>query len=72
VCGTGQSVRGTHARRRADNEQADDPALWMQPGGWLAGFRKELQDALLAELDVRLQPTVGLIEAFSNEATRYK
>jgi hypothetical protein len=61
-----------HRERRADNEQADDPALWMQPGGWLAGFRKELQDALLAELDVRLQPTVGLIEAFSNEATRYK
>jgi hypothetical protein len=50
-----------------DNEQPDDPALWMQPGGWLANFCRELQGVLLAELDLRLQPTVGLIEALSNE-----
>lgn len=30
-------------------------------------FSKELQEVLLAELDVRLEPVVGLIEAFSNE-----
>ena len=34
----------------------------------LADFGKELEMVLLAELDLRLQPTVGLIEALSNEA----
>ncbi|MEO7953018.1 MAG: DUF3348 domain-containing protein, partial [Polaromonas sp.] len=47
--------------------QTDDPATWLQPGAWLAGFRDELLAVLLAELDVRLQPVMGLIEAFSNE-----
>lgn len=53
----------THRRAVADTPQADAPQLWMQPGGWLATFQKDLQDVLLAELDLRLQPTVGLIEA---------
>jgi hypothetical protein len=57
-----------HRQTLVDTRQADDPAQWMQPAGWLAGFRKELQFVLLAELDVRLQPAMGLIEAFSNEA----
>ena len=37
-------------------------------GAGLADFGKELTMVLLAELDLRLQPTVGLIEALSNEA----
>lgn len=61
-----------HRQMLVDAGQADDPALWLQPGGWLAGFRKDLQGALLAELDVRLQPAMGLIEAFSNEASEHK
>ncbi len=35
----------------------------MKPTGWLAGYCKELQGVLLAELDLRLQPCVGLLEA---------
>lgn len=62
----------THRQRLADSGQADDPARWMQPGGWLADFCRDLQGVLLAELDVRLQPATGLIEAFSNEANRHK
>ncbi|TXT39766.1 MAG: hypothetical protein FD135_1871 [Comamonadaceae bacterium] len=46
-----------------------------QPGGWLARFGHELQTVLLAELDVRLQPTVGLLEAlnphFDQEKTHH-
>jgi len=42
---------------------ADDPGRWMQPGGWLALFRGEMQAILLAELDLRLQPVAGLITA---------
>lgn len=61
-----------HQQTLADAQDADNPDLWMQPGGWLAGFCKELQGVLLAELDVRLQPIVGLIEAISNEANKQK
>lgn len=53
-------------------QQADDPAMWMQAPGWLARFCNELQTVLLAELDVRLQPTVGLIEAFNNKITPHQ
>ncbi len=38
--------------------------------GWLDVFRKELQEVLLAEMNVRLQPVVGLMEAFSNEVKK--
>ncbi len=38
-------------------------ADWMQPGGWLATFRGELLALLEAELELRLQPVTGLMEA---------
>jgi hypothetical protein len=38
--------------------------------GWLAAFGQEWQEALLAEMNVRLQPVVGLMEAFSNEVKK--
>ncbi len=51
-------------------QPADDkPALWMKPGAWLARFCTELQTVLLAELDLRLQPAVGLLEALHNQTT---
>lgn len=56
-----------HQQWLTDARQDDHPALWMKPGAWLARFCHELQTVLLAELDVRLQPTLGLIEAFENE-----
>nr|MBL8410417.1 DUF3348 domain-containing protein [Dechloromonas sp.] len=49
--------------------ETDDPALWMQPEGWLAGYCGEMQAVLLAELDVRLQPVAGLVEALGKEVT---
>lgn len=48
----------------------DDAALWRQPGGWLHAFGQALNEVLLAELDVRLQPVTGLIEAFNNEVNK--
>ncbi|MDO8719741.1 MAG: DUF3348 domain-containing protein [Polaromonas sp.] len=53
-------------------QRQDDPALWPQAGGWLDVFGKELEEVLLAELEFRLQPVVGLIEAFSNEVKKYQ
>jgi hypothetical protein len=61
-------LASAHRQRLAAAGQPDDPARWGAPGGWLADFGKELVMVLLAELDLRLQPTVGLIEALSNEA----
>jgi hypothetical protein len=57
-----------HQQRLADTRQADDPAGWMKAGGWLARFCKDLQMLLLAEVELRLQPTMGLIEAFKQDS----
>lgn len=46
---------------------ADNPAAWMQPGGWLAGFCQTLQTLLLAEAELRLQPSAGLLDAFNQQ-----
>jgi len=34
---------------------------------WIATFQQEMQQVLLAELEVRLQPVIGLIEALNEE-----
>lgn len=59
----------THQQALLDTGQTDKPAAWMKEGAWLTRFCDELQTVLLAELDVRLQPTVGLIEALQHEKT---
>jgi hypothetical protein len=56
-----------HQQRLAETGQADNPTNWVQKEGWLARFRHDVQTLLLAELDLRLQPTVGLIEAFKQD-----
>jgi hypothetical protein len=43
------------------------PLLWLQAGGWLAQFYSEMQCLLLAELDLRLLPVLGLLEALNDE-----
>jgi hypothetical protein len=40
------------------------------PGPWLAEFRRDMQRLLLAELDLRLQPAVGLLEALHHAVTK--
>ncbi len=64
-----QYLREQHLHDIADKKD-DDPELWLQPDGWLAQFYQEMQSLLLAELDVRLQPVVGLIEALDEEVDR--
>jgi len=59
-----------HQAARGETPVADDPAQWMQPGGWLAAYCRDMQAVLLAELDLRLEPVAGLIEALGNDATR--
>ncbi|NVO05759.1 MAG: DUF3348 domain-containing protein [Rhodoferax sp.] len=65
-----KQLRQAHLERLEATQEADQPERWMQPGGWLAGFCQELQSVLLAELDLRLQPSLGLLEALNQETRR--
>jgi hypothetical protein len=40
------------------------------PSSWLMPLRQTLRQALLAELDTRLQPALGLLEALTSFATQ--
>ncbi|EJE53429.1 Protein of unknown function (DUF3348) [Acidovorax sp. CF316] len=63
-------LRKAHQARVQASGQADDPLRWRQAGGWLAGFEQDLQALLLAEMQVRMQPIMGLLEAARNENRR--
>lgn len=56
-----------HQQALQASGQADEPQRWRQPGGWLWLFEQDLQALLLAEMQVRLQPITGLLEAARNE-----
>jgi hypothetical protein len=62
-----QQLFKEHQQKLADTQQTDNPVSWMQAGGWLARFCKDMQMLLLAELELRLQPAMGLIEAFTQD-----
>lgn len=64
-----QQLRQQHLaeRAKAADSAADAPDLWLQAGGWLARFRRDLLELLLAELETRLQPVLGLIEALDTQ-----
>ena len=64
-------LRQAHLQALQDKPPThDNPDLWTKPGAWLARFCAELSAVLLAELDLRLQPALGLLEALHNENTR--
>lgn len=62
-----EQLRLAHRQALEAAGQPDDPAAWRQPGGWLHAFEGDWRQALLAELDLRLEPVAGLIEALVNE-----
>jgi hypothetical protein len=61
---------GAHEQKLIESQQSDSPAGWTKSGGWLARFCNDMQMLLLAEMDLRLQPTMGLIEAFNDATTQ--
>lgn len=65
-------LRKEHQQAQMETQDKDDPELWIQPGGWLATFFNDMRDVLLAEVEVRLQPVAGLIEAYGNEVIKQK
>ena len=46
---------------------SDAPNAQSSVNAWLMPLRQTMRSALLAELDTRLQPTLGLLEAFNQE-----
>ncbi len=55
---------------KKSDQASDDPQQWLQADAWLGQFYTELQDLLFAELEIRLQPVLGLIEALNEEVDR--
>jgi hypothetical protein len=64
-----RQLHKSHRQNLVVTQQDDCPDLWMQAGGWLADFCQEMQNLLLAELDLRMQAALGLMEAFNQEIT---
>jgi hypothetical protein len=60
-------LRAAHRQACEAAGQPDDPARWREAGGWLATFAQDWRNALLSELELRLQPSVGLAEALRDE-----
>lgn len=61
------ALHAAHQEQIAASGQTDNPAAWMHRGGWLAGFCQTLQTLLLAEAELRLQPSAGLLEALNQQ-----
>lgn len=60
-------LRRAHQQRLQALGHDDEPQRWRHPGGWLYAFERDMQALLLAEMHVRLQPIMGLLEAARNE-----
>jgi hypothetical protein len=65
VLATLPALLETHFKRlrRADEDAGAAPHATPPRAPWLTVFRKDMQRLLLAELDLRLQPVQGLIDA---------
>lgn len=60
-------LRQAHQPSPADTPDTVNPLSPQMPPAWLTRFGQEMQAVLLAELDARLEPTLGLIEAYNLE-----
>lgn len=53
-----------------DRAPAQSPEQdWIRLGGWLHQYCQEMQMLLLAELEVRLEPAIALLDAFTQEVS---
>ena len=58
-----------HRSELPRNPKVTDLEQWMKPGGWISAFCMEMRELLLAELEVRLQPVVGMIDSLPPTVT---
>lgn len=61
-----QAHLAAQARLPGSDWPAPGPAQPAPPDAWLARACGEIQTVLVAEMDIRLQPVVGLVDALSN------
>lgn len=63
-----QALQAATAAENTDDTLAtDDPAQWRARGAWLQRFEQDWRQALLAEVDLRLEPVLGMVEALSED-----
>lgn len=62
-----EQLRAAHRERVAAQGEADEPATWRRSGAWLHAFEADWRAALRAEVDLRLEPVQGLVEALAND-----
>ena len=62
-----ERLKRAHAQRVEEAAQACGAAAPPASGVWLAAFRKDMQNVLLAELEVRFQPVEGLLAALRTQ-----
>lgn len=67
-----ERLRKAQQRAPCAAQEAKDPEAPMPQAVWLERFCADMRAALLAELEIRLQPIEGLIEALSNEVSRQR
>ena len=58
-----------HQHRLTAQGLTDEHARWRQAGGWLWAFERDMQALLTAELQTRMEPITGLLEAAQNDTT---
>ena len=63
-------LRAAHQQQLEAAGRDDEPQRWALPGGWLFAFEQDLRALLLAELQVRLEPLAGLLEAAQSHDSR--
>jgi hypothetical protein len=61
-------LRGAHRQVHETTGEPDDAAQWRKPGGWLHTFTTEWRQALLNELELRLEPAAGMVDALRHES----
>lgn len=66
----GRHFEQLHQAHRSALPTPDDPARWLQPGAWLHTFCQDMRAVLLAELELRLQPVAGLLDALNEVTTQ--
>jgi len=62
-----EQLYSEHCETYKESTCVDQPLSWINEKGWLTQFYSEMQQLLLAEFEIRLQPIIGLVEAYNEE-----
>ncbi len=65
-----EQLRAQHHQALQASGAEDDPVHWRAEGAWLHRFEQDWRQALMAEVDLRLEPVLGLVEALAQPPLR--